>query len=198
MDIGAIGVRGVDCKRLSVGAFERPATLVWEVNAHAFFPRSCLTNGTGGNNRGVLNSLYVGDAELAAYLSDTYGMPVQVSKIASATQATGELAIHTWTWGPVGMDPSSLNILEDASTPDTPNWIELFWQKGDGVVALRAETKVDRPLVGNREGYGIFKPPMQAANFNGGNFAGLADWYPAYHAEGTFSIYSDLNCKNPV
>lgn len=197
-DQGSLVFYGVDCQRVSVGPFERPARLVWEVNVYVTPPTNCTIGTTGGPTIGILNDLYLEDPELAAYLGNTYGVPVQVSKITNTTQAAQGTTVHTWTWGPTGMTPSSLNILEDTSTPDTPNSLYMFWQKGAGIGALRAETEVVRPLVGNREAYGTLKPPMQAASVLGGNFAGPGDWNPSFKASGAFSLYSDTNCMTPV
>lgn len=197
-DLGSLGVRGVDCARLSVGRFERPARLVWEMNFHAAIPAACRMNGTGGNDRAVLNSLYVEDAELGAYLAGTYGMPVQVSNLTAATRDVGGVKVHAWTWGPVGLEPSTLSIVEDTSTPDTPNTVELFWRNGDGVGAMRIQTQEDRPFFADRHGHGTMRPPMQMAAFLGGNFEGPARWYPSYRAEGKLSVYRDRECKTPA
>ncbi|MCA1811285.1 MAG: hypothetical protein LC623_04655 [Halobacteriales archaeon] len=192
-NLGGPGVRGVDCKTLTVGPFSGPARLVWEINARLTIPTDC--RGEPFSERGFLNALYLEDAGLAAYLNLTYGMPVYVSKLDSAAQNLGGI-LHTVSWGPVGMAPSQVRIMEDTSTAKGPSPLDLYWQKGTGIVNLRATTDSDGPLFGNRLATGEIKPPMQLASYMNGNFTGSGDWYPTFHAEGEFRIYSDLQCNH--
>jgi hypothetical protein len=191
-DPGSAGIRGVDCKKLSVGPFEGPARLVWELNAHIVRPSDCV--GEPFSEWGLLNGLYLEDPELAAYLNDTYGMPVFVSKINDTTRPLGAAKLHTVTWGPHGMAPSTLSFWEDASTPDGPLPMDLYWQKGTGIVVLRAMTNSNGSLFGPRQAVGMMEPPMLLADFLGGNFTGSAEWYPTFQADGEFLVFSDLQC----
>lgn len=197
---GQVAIEGLECDRFSLGPFERgPVRLVLDQHGQITVPDGCGRNVSYSTSFRILNALFVNDAALATYLNQTYNMPTWYSEIQTSTQTlAGGGAIHQWSWGAEGQKASTMSVVDDGTTTLVPKAAErLFWQKDQGIVALEIIRSAKSALFGPRAAEGTLNPPMVWAE-EGGNFAGSSEWYTDFHGDGTFTIYRDLMCKEPV
>jgi hypothetical protein len=185
---------GYRCERISLGPFERgPLHLVLDVHDHADIPQACRDGSPTGAVAFVLSSLWVDDAEVAAVLNQTHGMPARLAEV-QATQA-GATAVRTWTWGPKGQPPSTLTFADGGDRqPTVPSNLLLLWQRGAGIGGLalfaqREATRVEPPA------YGTLQPPMVLASLPLGAFAGTVKPVTTPAIDGSFHAFRDHACS---
>jgi hypothetical protein len=177
---------------MATGPFERgPVRLLFDAHSRAAVPAACWTGrGTFADLR-VLNSLWVDDPDIAAYLASAYGMPARFTAIADGVVDGAEgVRLHTWTWA-----GSSITLQEDGLLPEgRANASMLFWARGAGVGSLALSYERTGSAVTGRPVQGTMEPPMLMAGMPGGQFVGTALWYGAASVEGIVTLHGDGRC----
>jgi hypothetical protein len=191
---------GYRCNRVAVGPFERgPVTFVFDTHTNAEFPEECIAGNNPGTTTEVLHIALVDDAEVAAFLSVTYGMPVLAAEMTQDAQPATPPNVHTWTWKVGDQPESKLSVVEDGAAATPPEGSNRFyWAAAGGIGSLRLAYERTAPLaVGNRAGEGTLQPPMLLSQVAGGSYAGPAEWFSSLSADGVFAFYKDPGCEEP-
>lgn len=190
---------GWRCEWASVGPFERgPIHLLFDGHSNADVPLDCTKDNVGTTSLLVLSSIWTEDAELAAWLAQTYGLPVYVSEFGDVDNGSAPLLVHEWSWG-VGRETSRIAVIDDGTHLGTSRLAErFFWQPSEGGISWLEISTDGKKSQGDRMAYGEAKPPMLLASRpNEGTFvADSADWYSTADADARIRRYSDMNCEN--
>lgn len=194
----AVGLLAYKCNRFSLGQFERPVQMVFEFTGNADYPDQCTEGQNGPTHLKVLNSLVIDDAELGAYLNETYGIPVWLASFEEDQNDLGAYGSHTWTWTIGSTPPSTVTILDNKDTgPESSRYDRFFWARGAGLVVLDLSKDAQGPAI-QQFGNGTLNPPMLIAAETGGTFGGHGEWFPSLEVEGVFTFYKDQDCSEPV
>jgi hypothetical protein len=195
--LAALVLHGFACQRVSLGAFERgPVHLILDTHDDARFPEPCRAAGPDGEPDGlhILANLWVDDAEIAARLHGSYGMPARLAAIEADSTQGGAAQVHGWRWSEAGQEASSVNVLEDEATEPMyeGRLRRLLWSNGAGVASLDLLTEGSGPS-GPRLATGHFEPPTLMAAL-AGELAGPGEWLPQMEAKGRFTLHADPHC----
>lgn len=194
---GWVFVSGYECNRIHLGPYERgPVRIVWDGHTNADFPPACVEGMKHPTARLLLNVILVDDAEIAAYLSDAYGLPTFHSPIGIAGQSANAPRQLTWTWG--NGTKSQLNFVDDGTAGEGPRDERLFWEKDGGIAALDLAHDGKGSAVADRFGYGQMGSPMLLADVAGGVFSGTVRHSFGIETEANVRFYRDLGCEDEV
>lgn len=195
-----IGILVLDCERVALDRFERPLTLLIEFHNYiGDVPESCYRNDDSPTQFAGISSIWVNDSEVQSVLETTYGLNAYTSNITrTLDQGTGH-TLHRLSWGLPGQT-SSLQFLE-VDAMGTANWDRnwrFFWWNETRLNVLDLNTQYTRPNITDPPVNGTLKPPMLGADVADGNYASYGVYRFTMEAEGTFSIYNDHFCEEPV
>jgi hypothetical protein len=187
------------CERISWANFERgPISMLFEWDGNLNNPSSCAGGHVDG--RGVLDSIWFSDPDLAAYAKAEYAMPAVLGTFTYNSSSTPEGQQIHWTWA------AAPNEASDASQTvppvdhrfSTTDGIRLFWYNGKGVNRMDFWREFEQQQVQSATS-GTMQPPMLWAT------QGPVKQYSetgAFKQNGsmnaTLARYDDLACKQPV
>ena len=170
--------------------------MMFDRHWNADFPAKCTEDAPTSTEYSVMAGLYVDDADVAAYLTQTFGLPTRLLEITEASQGTGGVITHELSWSVDGGEASSLTVLEDETVQTRHIIYRFYWPVGDRLGRLQLDPDMDGPQFANRVGHGTFKEPMMMASL-GEEFVGVADWFKAINSETTVLFYDNFGCEQP-
>ena len=190
---------GFRCERVAIGPYERgPVHILLDTHGNAEVPEGCSANQNGITRFRVLQHFVTDDAEVAAYMQATYGVPVLTASFQESDQDVAAGALHTWMWAVEGQPPSTMTIVDYKQNENLPTVIErLFWQRGAGLVALEIEVE-QKGAITNLFANGTVQAPFLLAQDTAGIFVGQGDWRTDLNGHGVFTTYQDRLCKEPA
>ena len=115
------------CQRVSVGPFERgPVVFMLEAHTDGEPPAACQQGHPNGNF--IVNRLWINDADVAAYLKSTFGLPAENAAMGFQQTTTGVLVENHWTFGVPGQQASDLTTRRVLSNDSyAPQQTRYFW-----------------------------------------------------------------------
>lgn len=127
-------VFGVECQRVSIGPFERPARIVWQDQRNPSQAGEC---GAGSIDQlNYLHAIVTDDDALANHLRETLQMPIEATAIDRALDQTSAINSQTWTFGQHGSSFLQVhNVTEPLEGSIFP--VErLAWRNGLGGISF--------------------------------------------------------------
>ena len=196
-----VRLQGWACERLAWGPFERgPVRLVLETHNQQVAPAPCR-GADRTTELEVLQSLWVDDAEVAAYLL-AEGLPVQATGIEVRHEAVADdAAVVRWAWGDGAADVQV--PAPGGSVPSPTLARRLFWDDGVRVSSLDVVAQWSVPgaaagpadLAGRSAAVGEFAPPLLLADRP--SLPAPANAFDAAHWAATLRHHGDLRCAPP-
>ncbi len=193
---GGIGLVGYHCQRIALGPFERgPVHLIFESHGAATFPPECVREAIETDLRGIVSNFWIDDAQIAAYVNATYGIPVRVADIERTEPLAGPANQETWTWGEPGAEPSTFTVTAPSARSPLDQGLMAFWPSGTGIARLYGNFEL-KGMSGSA--HGVFKPPMLMSEFAQGAYAGETTWSTEGDGRLQFTLYRDRFCEEPI
>lgn len=200
--VSVVELSVMECERVSWGAFERKATLLFEIHNKFSVPEACDSD---TQLTSILNSLWVSDPELADYLARTYRLPVVHGTFTFGLQPDSIPMAATWTWKGDATDPSEVTIHYVGGTLNDVMFRErYFWENGRGIsyMDVNATGQTHQEITTftgpNRLATGTMNEPMLNAQ-GGPEYRSVAGHY-LVNQDGTGRLreFGDLGCKEPL
>ena len=92
-------VYAIDCERISIGPFERPAKLVWQEQRNPIEAGACAEGAIDQLN--YLQAMVVDDEALSAFLRTAVQIPLSAAAIRREIESAPPHNIERWAFGPV-------------------------------------------------------------------------------------------------
>jgi hypothetical protein len=185
------------CTRLSWGAFERPVSLLVETHDMFDAPDSCRQGQF--DTTFMMNSIWINDTQVAAWLNQTYGMPARYGSIDYQLETTSGLESHRWRWNVPGGEASfiSFNTSQIHLQPDQyiHRW---YWYNATAVSFINWTDKWQ-----SSDGQGItpgeMHPPMlYSQSYTPNPYLGQGGVLYSESFEGDIHRFGDLACEKPL
>lgn len=188
------------CERVTVGPYSRgPHFVLIERHGGFMAPASCEQGNFSESN--VLSKIWIDDAEIAAYLHDSLGMPAAFAAIAvEESGVDGAAKKWVWTFGLPGETPSTIEEVQHDADLDSViiETLRLFWLNDDeGISYLDATVTTGGDQWGNRFNTGNFRKPFLYATTGTETYAGTGDALKDSNLIGDFSHFRDSACTDP-
>ncbi|MCA1810845.1 MAG: hypothetical protein LC623_02405 [Halobacteriales archaeon] len=199
-----VGLRMIECDRISWGPIERPIHLLFEIHEHLNPQGNCTTlDGVAATGSlAMLNSLWIDSEAAANYLKAVYDLPVLYANfnVSTTRQANGETESQTWTWNQPGQPSSQVSYYGiHWQTIADPLTDRMFWFNSTMLSYINLNMLVTRgqqlPLSATP---GTMRPPMlYATAMNTETYVGHGE-LQELELSGHIKRYSDYQCRTPL
>lgn len=186
-----------DCSRVSMGSFERPMRMMWELHSKFDYAPECYHQET--DLIWMIASLWVADAELADYLMVNYDLPVLLASFNLTVSVDNNLQTEKLTWKTADSAESDLTHVqpvEDILSP-FPHSGRLVWFNETMLSFVDLDYEVMQNQLDPQNGYGTMKPPMLYASSGIETFAGPTAFYENATFSGKIQRFRDYQCEQP-
>lgn len=186
------------CERVQWGPYERgPVFTLFEAVAGSLTPDSCLEGEV--NRWGHFATLWISDAEIAAYANQTLGVPVFAADFRLDETSVGTAVERKWIWSLPGNPSSELAMIEsDGESPSTSFVERIFWINGTGISFLDLNKRYELPMNQARVGHGHLEAPMAAARNGFNEYATAFDTHTNSVWSANVQSFRDTLCTEPV
>lgn len=199
---GELHYRARTCERVSVGPFERgPVNLFYETHNNRRVPGPCAEGEYA--NTGVLQTIWLDDAEIADYLRTVYLMPAQFASISLTKVDAGMTIDFLWTVELPGSESSELVYRHipdnDYGQREYPSF-RYFWASAPDAVSYM-DTKTETHTVGEEEPTvveGTLKPPLLYTNLGMERFVAYGGGGIDGYVHGEIHLFKDTQCSDPL
>lgn len=183
------------CARASFGPFERPATFLLEAADAISPPEACVAM----DYLFFFESLWVDDADIAAYANSTYGLPARLTTFTRQnTTAGGGLNEVVWTWDVGNGANAEIHAVDLPGTfyQGSPIINRFFWSNGIGVSYWDWHEDYQDDLVSVWDGYGNLPPPtLYGKSESPDSFAAPFGFVANGSVHAPIQRFEDFECK---
>lgn len=184
------------CDRVSWGAIERPAFVLWELHESYDAPDSCRKDGLAHR---IIATNWFSDAALVEQAKG-FGLPAYLGTFNLTKEDLNGVRTYEWRWAAEGQGESSLAFHDNgtAGSDEFPTGFRFFWFTESGVSFLDLEMVTNVNRASDQTVSGTMSSPMLYANAGNPVYAG--NGIPAFeaHFSGTIHRFSDLQCAQPI
>ncbi len=187
------------CERVSWGPFERgPIQMVFETHNKFEIPPGC--DEKPRNIMLALVALWIDDAELAAYVNQTYGAATHFAAIQSAGGPGAAGQYHAeWSFASGGLAASTIQANDAEVLPGSSPIIErMVWSAGPKLFILNLEEQGTNSFGNTVVTPGEMRPPTLYSEAGvGEQYAGRGSAYNSVTLSATIDKYGDFACTKP-
>jgi hypothetical protein len=190
----------LECQRISVGRFERgPIHFLIEEHDKIAIPQACLDYEPEYDDFRVLRRLWLDDAELVQYLSESLGLPTLLGQFAFTRTPTDSVHGRTWTWKEPGQPESEIIYSRLETIPGgSASTARLVWHNGSAVTLMDFTEDEKRPAVSTLNTVVRLHPPMMHAVPEAEVYTGVYSLVDSGDYSGQIYRFGDLKCERPL
>ncbi len=190
------GFLGYFCNRVGLGAFERPAEIIFEFHSNAQPPESCYE--PFGEAHQIIRNVYLSDAYLATAFRNATAIepiPIQAKLIRDTTVATHSLRYQwTSTYGTSYVDLAYTEF-DEGSLIDEEVWLGASdagpWRLN--LTGTASSPGLDLPL-----GIGNLTEETLHAKLYGSDWVGTSVFYTQIDFVAELSRFADWDCMDRI
>jgi hypothetical protein len=189
-----------ECSRISVGPFERgPVRFLLEVHDNLVSPTSCREVPGDYTSDEAFSQLWLDDAEIAAYLQATYGLPVRFASISVVSESLGTRTSDHWTFGVPGEPVSTLDSIIGATDTTSFPVYRLYYSPSEGRVSFADFTfHLEYAGLDYLLSTGKVAPPLIYGSTGTGDLVAYGSPSRNSHFSVEIHQFGDDECKEPL